>query len=261
MNYNPFDDEDESEFESIPQFSTVCFELLQECFDAIHTGCLIHRTEANDKEFHFQNWFHDRLTKIASSVDPQGRNLFPDFLLHASNEAYEVKGLEVPGRDNTFDANSHLPSGIFEDKSLFYAFGRYPKTKSKSFPVLDVVICHGSFFNTNRYAHLNTSIPAFGSFGDIAIRDRKMYVIPTPYSLVGPVLDENFSLIVPVNCLPITPTFVEKKRIVRCGTPIRPISYTFDLQYNQMSVETRSNTKISKYEFSLYQIERKMTNK
>ncbi len=53
-----------------------------------------------------------------------------------------------------------------------------------SYPVLDLVLCHGSFLNAdNTYIHKNKSFRGFGSYGDILVRDRKMYVAPTPFAL------------------------------------------------------------------------------
>jgi hypothetical protein len=67
-----------------------------------------------------------------------------------------------------------------------YAFGRYPADPDgDTYPVLDLVICHGDFLNADHeYVHKNRSIKGFGSYGDIMIRDRKMYVAPTPFGLV-----------------------------------------------------------------------------
>lgn len=54
-----------------------------------------------------------------------------------------------------------------------------------SYPLLDLVICHGDFLNADHtYVHKNQSVRGFGSYGDILIRDRKMYVAPTPFGLV-----------------------------------------------------------------------------
>jgi hypothetical protein len=49
-----------------------------------------------------------------------------------------------------------------------------------------MVICHGDFLNSDyNYIHHNKSIKGFGSYGDIMIRDRKMYVAPTPFALAA----------------------------------------------------------------------------
>ena len=45
-------------------------------------------------------------------------------------------------------------------------------------------MCHGSFLNADStYVHKNKSFRGFGSYGDILVRDRKMYVAPTPFAL------------------------------------------------------------------------------
>lgn len=41
-----------------------------------------------------------------------------------------------------------------------------------------------NFLNPTRdYVHHNQNVPNFGAYGDIMIRDRKMYVVPTPYAI------------------------------------------------------------------------------
>ncbi|GAN82214.1 hypothetical protein Aam_178_004 [Acidocella aminolytica 101 = DSM 11237] len=40
---------------------------------------------------------------------------------------------------------------------------------------------HGDFLNADHnYAHKNKSVKGFGTYSDIMIRDRKMYVAPPP---------------------------------------------------------------------------------
>lgn len=47
-----------------------------------------------------------------------------------------------------------------------------------------MVMCHGDFLNADHnYVHANKHVKAFGTYGDIKIRDRKMYVVPTPFAL------------------------------------------------------------------------------
>jgi len=64
-------------------------------------------------------------------------------------------------------------------------FGRYPADPADDdYPVIDFVLCHGDFLNADHtYVHKNKSIKGFGTYGDIMIRDRKMYVAPTPFAL------------------------------------------------------------------------------
>ena len=103
----------------------------------------------------------------------------------ATTEGYELKGLAYPGRDASFDSNSQVPTGFHNGRTIYYVFGRYPKNPDgNSYPVLDLVICHGDFLNADHeYVHKNKSVKGFGSYGDILIRDRKMYVVPTPFRI------------------------------------------------------------------------------
>lgn len=49
------------------------------CVEAIRDGILIERESNKDKEFHFQNWFKDRLTETGLNFEQGGRNSYPDF--------------------------------------------------------------------------------------------------------------------------------------------------------------------------------------
>ena len=104
----------------------------------------------------------------------------------ASTEGYEVKGLAYPGRELNYDCNSQAPSGEHNGRSIYYVFGRYPaEPDGTNYPVLDLVVCHGDFLNAHHdYVHRNKSVRGFGSYGDLLIRDRKMYVAPTPFGVV-----------------------------------------------------------------------------
>lgn len=68
------------------------------CLDAIEAGALIERESRKDKEFHFQNWFRERLAETGLHFEQGGRNSYPDFRLVRFSEGYEVKGLAYPGR-------------------------------------------------------------------------------------------------------------------------------------------------------------------
>lgn len=105
-------------------------------------------------------------------------------------EGYEIKGLAWPGRESTYDCNSQIPIGYHNGRDIFYVFGRYPKADDagNEYLVIDLVICHGDFLNADHeYIHKNRSIRGFGSYSDIMIRDRKMYVAPNPFcNYTGP---------------------------------------------------------------------------
>lgn len=176
---------------------TTAFGFFRICDEAIRKGVAIESAGARDKEFHFQNWVKARLADAAMEIIESGRNSYPDFPLKNFEEGYEVKGLEYPGRDDTYDSNSQVPRGMTKGRTVFYVFGRYPKERGKTYPVLDLVVCHGDFLNADhKYVHENTNLKGFGSYGDIMIRDRKMYVPRTPYSLASG-LDGAVTLIVP----------------------------------------------------------------
>ena len=172
--------------------------VFKQCVEAIKQGSLIKRVSATDKEYHFQNWFKARLAGTGFNFDIGGRNSYPDFRMVATTEGYELKGLAYPGRDASFDSNSQVPAGFHNGRTVYYVFGRYPKKPDgNTYPVIDLVLCHGNFLNADHeYVHKNKSVKGFGSYGDILIRDRKMYVVPTPFHLVHGVAHQQ-TLILP----------------------------------------------------------------
>ena len=161
------------------------YSIFAECVRSIDSGELITRVSSTDKEFSFQNWFSERLTSLNLNFDEPSRNAYPDFRLVNEPIGFEVKGLGFPGREANYDCNSQVPSGNHKGRTIYYVFGRYPaSTSSKEYAVYDLVICHGDFLNADHdYVHKNKNLKGFGSYGDIMIRDRKMYVAPTPYAL------------------------------------------------------------------------------
>lgn len=160
-------------------------DIFLQCDAAVRRGELIHRTSRQDKEFHFQNWFKVRLDELKILYDPPARNTYPDFRLVHSPEGYEVKGLAYPGRVASYDTNSQMPTGFHNGRTVYYLFGRYPTDPDgDGYPVIDLVLFYGDFLNADHeYVHENKHIKGFGSYGDIMIRDRKMYVAPTPFAL------------------------------------------------------------------------------
>jgi hypothetical protein len=103
---------------------TRVFELFSSCVHAINQGVLISQVSRTDKEFHFQNWFEDRLRDSEILYDKSGRNSYPDFTLVEFTEGYEIKGLAWPGRESTYDCNSQVPTGYHNGRDIFYVFGR-----------------------------------------------------------------------------------------------------------------------------------------
>ena len=212
------------------------------CVRAMHKGKLIRRESAKDKEFHFQNWVGSRLAETKFNYEIGGRNSYPDFRVVSFTEGYEVKGLAYPGREVNYDSNSQVPSGRHNGRTIFYVFGRYPaEPDGDSFPVLDLVICHGDFLNADHeYVHKNKNVKGFGSYGDIMIRDRKMYVAPTPFGFVSGVA-HNQTLILPES-FSVTKEFQNVGGLVRREADLLIVGYTFDLRKNTLKPETVSNS-------------------
>lgn len=242
---------------------TTAFDVFAECVQAVQAGELIESISAKGKEFHFQNWFQKRLQSLSMPFKSSGRNTFPDFCLVERSEGYEIKGPAWPGREREYDSNSQAPTGCHDGRRIFYVFGRYPADLSnyadqgnghKRYPVVDLVICHGDFLNADRnYIHKNKSVRGFGSYGDVMIRDRKMYVAPTPFALTDGttglmtlILPEDFDAddrFQAVGCL----NRVESKTIA--------VSYNFDLRSNELSIESAPNPKAgSRRRFVAYRL-------
>lgn len=208
--------------------------IFKRCVEAIRDGVLIERISSTDKEFHFQNWFQNRLEETNLNFEVGGRNSYPDFRMVTTTEGYELKGLAYPGRDASFDSNSQVPTGFHNGRTIYYVFGRYPKSPDgNTYPVLDLVICHGDFLNANHeYVHKNKSVKGFGSYGDIMIRDRKMYVVPTPFRLVEGLAHQQ-TLVLPSE-VSLKNDFVKVGDLTRRECAEMIVGYSFDLQTNEI---------------------------
>ncbi|MBC4865052.1 Uncharacterised protein [Klebsiella quasipneumoniae] len=244
-------------------YKTSCFDVYKNCVDAINDGELITAVSAGDKEFHFQNWVENRIKDLGYHVEGGGRNTYPDFSLVEMTEGYEVKGLAWPGRERDYDSNSQVPTGLHNGRQIFYIFGRYPADLkdfsandrgNKQYPVVDLVICHGDFLNSDHtYIHKNKSVKGFGTYGDIMIRDRKMYVAPTPFALVEGTTGLQ-TLIVPAD-FPTDNRFQEVGRLVRIEAEEVVIGYHFDLRTNELSADKIPNPKSGQqHEFIAYRL-------
>lgn len=208
--------------------------VFKQCVVAIRNGTLIQRVSSTDKEFHFQNWFRSRLEETGKHFEVGGRNSYPDFRMVSETEGYELKGLAYPGRDASFDSNSQVTTGFHNGRTIYYVFGRYPRRPDgNEYPVLDLIVCHGDFLNADHeYVHKNKGVKGFGSYGDILIRDRKMYVVPTPFHLVEGVAHTQ-TLILPDGAK-LVPGFVDVGELRRIEAPELIIGYSFNLQTNAL---------------------------
>jgi hypothetical protein len=224
----------------MPSDSTV-LSVFTQCVQAIRDSVFINRQSRQDKEFHFQNWVSERLKDTGLYYEAGGRNSYPDFRIVNSAEGYEVKGLAYPGREDNYDCNSQVPSGLHNGRTIFYVFGRYPSDPDDdSYPVLDLVVCHGDFMNADHdYVHKNRHIKGFGTYGDVMVRDRKMYVAPTPFGLLSGVAHMQ-TLILPEGFLE-TSALLRVGHLVRKETATLVVGYTFDLRTNDLILETIPN--------------------
>lgn len=242
---------------------TTCFDIFEQCVNAIQAGELIESVSAKDKEFHFQNWFQKRLQNLTIHFEGSGRNTYPDFCLVKYPEGYEVKGLGWPGRERDYDSNSQVPTGYHNGRQIFYVFGRYPADVTtytaqeggrRQYPVVDLVICHGDFLNADHnYIHKNKSVKGFGTYGDIMIRDRKMYVAPTPFALTSGTTGL-VTLIIPENIEPDS-RFQTVGHLRRVETDTLVVGYTFDLRTNEINTERVPNpTAGAEHRFIAYRL-------
>lgn len=230
--------------------------IFRECVRAIRDGELIEREGRNDKEFPFQNWFKTRLETLGANFDQPGRNTYPDFRLVRHTEGYELKGLAYPGREADYDCNSQVPCGEHNGREVFYVFGRYPgNPDGNRYPVLDLVICHGSFLNAdNTYEHENKSFRGFGSYGDILVRDRKMYVAPTPFALAEGTAHHR-TLIVPAG-MAVDDDLVEITEITRSEVDQMAVAYNFDLRTNKLGTTLVPNPNAGQvHVFKVYRLQ------
>ena len=149
-----------------------------------------------------------------------------------------------PGRVATFDANSNIPTGLHDGRTIYYVFGRYPKqANSNEYPVLDLVLCHGDLLNADRdYVHQNKSVREFGSYGDIMIRDRKMYVVPTPFALLDGTSFRR-TLILPDNMSVEDEQLTPAARFLRRESEYSLLAYEFDLRSNDLEAKLSTNPK------------------
>ena len=229
--------------------TTTCLDVFAKCVEAVNGGELIESVSARDKEFHFQDWFQRRLESLNLFFEFSGRNTYPDFSLVNFPEGFEVKGLAWPGRERDYDCNSQVPTGFHNGRQIFYLFGRYPADLSsyqengngrRRYPVIDLVLCHGDFLNVDHeYVHKNEHVKGFGSYGDIMIRDRKMYVAPTPFALTEGTTGL-MTLILPTG-FGVDKRYREVGRLVRVETQELVAGYKFDLRSNKLTAEKVPN--------------------
>jgi hypothetical protein len=124
-----------------------------------------------------------------------------------------------------------------------------------------MVICHGDFLNADHdYIHENKSVKGFGSYGDIMIRDRKMYVAPTPFALTEGTTGL-ITLIVPEN-QKIDERFKCVGELNRIEAEEIIIGYHFDLGTNKISSKKIRNTNVgNEHKFKAYRLKEQSDKK
>lgn len=97
-----------------------------------------------------------------------------------------------------------------------------------------MVVCHGDFLNADHnYVHQNKSVKGFGSYGDILIRDRKMYVVPTPFRLLDGAAHQQ-TLILPRD-VAVGSDFVRIADLTRREADELIVGYSFNLETNELT--------------------------
>jgi hypothetical protein len=117
-----------------------------------------------------------------------------------------------------------------------------------------LVVCHGDFLNADHnYVHENKNVKGFGTYGDIMIRDRKMYVAPTPFAITEGTTGL-MTLIVPVS-METDPRFQEVGRLTRVEADSLVVAYTFDLRTNELKADRIPNPSAgSEHHFVAYRL-------
>jgi len=239
----------------MPPRKNFVIDVFSTCCKAARNGELIHRATRQDKEFHFQDWFEAQLKKLQCPYDPPARNTYPDFRMVEIPEGYEIKALAYPGREANYDSNSQVPAGHHNGRTIYYVFGRYPaNAEEDEYPLIDLLICHGDFLNADHeYVHKNRNIKGFGSYGDIMIRDRKMYVAPTPFALTDGTTGQQ-TLVLPAGT-EINGRLTKVGNLTRVEAEKLVVGYTFDLKGNTIKAELVDNPGAGKeHEFAAYRL-------
>jgi len=84
----------------------------------------------------------------------------------------------------------------------------------------------------------------FGSYGDMMIRDRKMYVAPTPFALTDGT-EAQITLIIP-EYSPLSSEIVNVGDLTRVETQKLLVGYEFDLITHELAAQTTPNPSAGK---------------
>jgi len=96
-------------------------------------------------------------------------------------------------------------------------------------------------------------VKGFGTYGDIMIRDRKMYVAPTPFALTEGTTGL-MTLIVPESAGP-DPRFEVVGKLTRVESDSLVVSYAFNLRTNELKAEKIPNPPAgTEHRFTAYRL-------
>jgi hypothetical protein len=211
----------------------------------------------SDKEYGFQDWVRDRLAATGLGFQESGRNGYPDLKLTDTPDGFEVKSLRHPGRVETMDTNSQPPGGFHDGREIYYVFGRYLRDPANSLSgeVRDLVLYHGDLVDPTRdYEHKNRSFKTFGRYGDVMIRDRKMYVPKTAQGILSG-LDDELTLVLPASAGKL-PGLSIVNTVVRYEAGDLVLRYVFDFERNSLTTETTPNPNAGEsHAFNVYRPE------
>jgi hypothetical protein len=103
-------------------------------------------------------------------------------------------------------------------------------------------------------------VKGFGSYGDIMIRDRKMYVAPTPFGLTNGTA-HNQTLILPAD-FRVDSRFHAVGNLVRREAEKLIVGYKFDLRTNTLKPQAVENPSAGKeHKFIAYRLAASVTEK
>ena len=115
-------------------------------------------------------------------------------------------------------------------------------------------IGRGDFLNADHnYVHKNKSFRGSGSYGDVLVRDRKMYVASTSFALTSGTTDQA-TLITPDGLI-LDGRLEQVGELVRIETGILVVGYTFDLWVNKLTPELAPNPSAGEqHRFAAYRL-------
>lgn len=233
-------------------------ELFAKCAEAFEVA--MQPRSAGDKEYFAQDWLAARLDELGWPYMISGRNTYPDFWVGEDDELFgvEVKSLAFarnrPARAD-FDTNSTIPTGSKDGRDVYTAFFLYTGIGADPRPIHSFCFLHGDFLNADHeLVHENRAVHGFASYGDAFIRNRKMYVFRTPFTILPNLLGK-VRMIVPggTKLADTVPALAAVDSVEREWAIERVVAYNVDLTSNEITpTRTHSPNAGRRVEFEVY---------